>query len=67
MFFGSRCYEFQDQRPGIVPGRDRLQFAIRLTVAFFVYQIGTMITAGNPVAGFMPGILVTAAISREAG
>ena len=42
-----------------------LQFATGFTIAFFVYQIGTLITTGKLGAGFVPGliaVLVFAAI-----
>ena len=39
-----------------------LQFATGYVVAFLVYQIGTLITAGTLGQGFLPGIIVTAAI-----
>ncbi|MBQ7825013.1 MAG: ferrous iron transporter B, partial [Clostridia bacterium] len=39
-----------------------LQFATGFTVAFVVYQIGTLITTGALGAGFFPGLIVVAAI-----
>ena len=39
-----------------------LQFATGYTVAFFVYQIGTIITTGAVGAGFVPGLVVVAVI-----
>ena len=39
-----------------------LQFATGYTVAFLVYQIGTLITTGNIGAGFVPGLIVVVAI-----
>ncbi len=39
-----------------------LQFAVGFTVAFFVYQIGTLITTGALGAGFLPGLIAVAAI-----
>lgn len=39
-----------------------LQFATGYTVAFLVYQIGTLITEGTVGAGFVPGLIVVAAI-----
>ena len=39
-----------------------LQFATGYTVAFLVYQIGTLITTGSMGAGFLPGLLIVAAI-----
>ncbi len=40
-----------------------LQFATGYVVAFLVYQIGTLITAGTLGQGFLPGLIVTAAIA----
>jgi len=39
-----------------------LQFATGYVVAFFVYQIGTLITVGTLGAGFVPGLIAVAAI-----
>ena len=39
-----------------------LQFATGYVVAFLVYQIGTLITTGALGAGFLPGLIVVAAI-----
>ena len=39
-----------------------LQFATGYTIAFLVYQIGTLITTGFVGAGFLPGLIVVAAI-----
>ena len=39
-----------------------LQFATGYVVAFLVYQIGTLITAGALGAGFVPGLIVVAVI-----
>ena len=39
-----------------------LQFATGYVVAFLVYQIGTLITAGTVGAGFVPGLAAVAAI-----
>jgi len=38
-----------------------LQLATGYTVAFLVYQIGTLITEGTTGTGFLPGALVVAA------
>ena len=38
------------------------QFSMGYTVAFFVYQIGTLITTGSFGAGFVPGLLAVAVI-----
>jgi len=40
-----------------------LQFATGFVVAFFVYQIGTLITAGTVGNGFIPGLIAVAAIA----
>ncbi|MBP3701387.1 MAG: ferrous iron transporter B, partial [Lachnospiraceae bacterium] len=39
-----------------------LQFATGYVVAFLVYQIGTLITAGTLGAGFVPGLIAVVAI-----
>lgn len=39
-----------------------LQLATGYTIAFFVYQIGTLITTGAVGTGFLPGLIVVAAI-----
>ena len=39
-----------------------LQFATGFVVAFFVYQIGTLITEGTFGAGFVPGLIAVAVI-----
>ena len=39
-----------------------LQFATGYTVAFLVYQIGTLITEGTVGTGFFPGLIAVAAI-----
>ena len=39
-----------------------LQFATGYTLAFLVYQIGTLITTGSVGAGFVPGLAAVAAI-----
>ena len=39
-----------------------LQFATGYTIAYLVYQIGTLITTGSLGAGFLPGLIVVAAI-----
>ncbi|MBP3684028.1 MAG: ferrous iron transporter B [Oscillospiraceae bacterium] len=39
-----------------------LQFATGYVIAFLVYQIGTLITTGALGAGFLPGLIVVAAI-----
>ena len=40
-----------------------LQFATVYTVAFFVYQVGTLITTGAVGAGFVPGLIAVGAIA----
>ena len=40
-----------------------LQFATGYTIAYLVYQIGTLITTGSVGAGFLPGLIVVAAIA----
>ena len=40
-----------------------LQLATGYTVAFLVYQVGTLITTGAVGAGFLPGLLAEAAIA----
>ncbi len=44
-----------------------LQFATGYTVAFLVYQIGTIITTGHMGAGFIPGLIVVVAIACVIG
>lgn len=39
-----------------------LQFATGYTVAYFVYQIGTLITTGAVGSGFLPGLIAVAVI-----
>ena len=40
-----------------------LQFATGYTVAYLVYQIGTLVTTGSFGAGFLPGLAVVAVIA----
>lgn len=40
-----------------------LQFATGFSVAFAVYQVGTLITTGHLGKGFLPGLIVVAAIA----
>ena len=40
-----------------------LQFATGFTVAYLVYQIGTLITTGSMGAGFLPGLIVVAILA----
>ena len=39
-----------------------LQFGVAFVVSFFVYQFGTLFTAGMLGAGFIPGLLVSGAL-----
>ena len=39
-----------------------LQFATGYVVAFLIYQIGTLVTAGSLGSGFVPGLIAVAAI-----
>ena len=39
-----------------------LQFATGFTLAFLVYQVGTLVTTGSVGAGFLPGLVAVAAI-----
>ena len=39
-----------------------LQFATGYVVAFLVYQIGTLVTAGTVGTGFIPGLIAVAGI-----
>ena len=40
-----------------------LQFATGYTIAFLVYQIGTLIAEGTVGSGFIPGLIVVVAIA----
>ena len=40
-----------------------LQFATGFTVAYLVYQIGTLVTTGSVGAGFLPGLLIVGVIA----
>lgn len=40
-----------------------LQLGIGFTMAFLVYQIGTLVTTGSPGTGFVPGLIVVAAMA----
>lgn len=50
-----------------VIGGVALQFATGYVVAFPVYQTGTLITTGTVGAGFIPGLIVVAAIVAAIG
>ena len=39
-----------------------LQFATGYTLAFLVYQVGTLITAGTFGTGFLPGLIIVGLI-----
>ena len=39
-----------------------LQFATGYVIAYLVYQVGTLITTGSVGEGFLPGLIVVAAI-----
>ena len=40
-----------------------LQFSAGYTVSFLVYQVGTLVTTGSLGGGFIPGLMVVAAIA----
>ena len=44
-----------------------LQFATGYTVAYLVYQIGTLVTTGSVGAGFLPGLIAVAVIAAVEG
>ena len=44
-----------------------LQFATGFTVAYLVYQTGTLISAGSLGAGFLPGLIVVAILAAVVG
>ena len=44
-----------------------LQFATGYTVAYLVYQIGTLITTGAMGAGFVPGLIAELIIAAYIG
>ncbi|WKY46429.1 ferrous iron transporter B [Eubacteriaceae bacterium ES3] len=44
-----------------------LQFGVGYTVAFLVNQVGTLITQGRLAEGFLPGLLIVAAIAVAVG
>ena len=58
---GAMNSEMQDRK--WLWGGIALQFATGYTVAFLVYQIGTLITEGTLGAGFVPGLIVVLAIA----
>ena len=57
---GAMNSEMQDKK--WLWGGIALQFGTGYTVAFLVYQIGTLITAGTVGTGFVPGLIAVAAI-----
>ena len=62
---GAMNSEMQDRK--WLWGGIALQFATGYTVAFAVYQIGTMITTGAVGAGFIPGLIAVAAFAVVVG
>ena len=44
-----------------------LQFATGYTVAFLVYQIGTLVTFGTVGTGFLPGLIAVLAMAGVVG
>ena len=57
---GAMNSEIKDKK--WLAGGIALQFATGFTVAFFVYQIGTLITTGSLGTAFVPGLMVVLAI-----
>ncbi len=57
---GAMNSEMQDRK--WLWGGIGLQFATGYTIAFLVYQIGTLITTGSVGAGFVPGLIAVVAI-----
>ena len=55
---GAMNSEMQDKK--WLWGGIALQLATGYTVAFFVYQIGTLVTTGSLGSGFIPGLIVVA-------
>lgn len=55
---GAMNSEMQDKK--WLWGGIALQLSTGYTVAFFVYQIGTLVTTGTVGSGFIPGLLVVA-------
>jgi ferrous iron transport protein B len=58
---GAMNSEMQDKR--WLWGGIALQLATGYTVAFFVYQVGTLITTGTLGNGFVPGLIAVAAFA----
>ena len=59
---GAMNSEMQDKR--WLWGGIALQLATGYTVAFFVYQVGTLITTGTLGNGFVPGLIAVGCICR---
>lgn len=57
---GAMNAEIKDKK--WLAGGIALQFATGFIVAFFVYQIGTLLTAGTLGDGFLPGLIAVAVI-----
>lgn len=57
---GAMNAEIKDKK--WLAGGIALQFATGFTVAFFVYQIGTLLTEGTLGTGFVPGLVAVAVI-----
>ena len=57
---GAMNSEIKDRK--WLAGGIALQFATGFTVAFLVYQIGTLVTTGTVGTGFVPGLVVVLAI-----
>lgn len=58
---GAMNSEMQDRK--WLWGGIALQFGTGYSVAFFVYQIGTLLTTGTVGAGFIPGLIAVAVMS----
>ncbi|MBR5316145.1 MAG: ferrous iron transporter B, partial [Firmicutes bacterium] len=58
---GAMNAEMQDKK--WLWGGIALQFGTGYTVAFLVYQIGTLITTGSVGTGFVPGLIVVAVLA----
>lgn len=58
---GAMNAEIKDKK--WLSGGIALQFATGFTVAFFVYQIGTLLTEGTLGTGFVPGLIAVAVIA----
>ena len=53
-------FEMQDKK--WLWGGIALHLGTGYTIAYLVYQIGTLITTGNPGAAFIPGLIAVAAM-----